>query len=391
MTMRRVSELVAEGVLRVEDGNHGEYRPRPSEFVPEGVPFIRAADMSSNVIDFRSAGKIDTTARARIRKGIGLPGDALLSHKGTVGKVAVAPAGSPDFVCSPQTTFWRSLDSTQLEQRFLPYVMKSPNFVTQLHYLMGQTDMAPYVSLTDQRSMTIHLPTIQEQTAIAEVLGALDDKIGANAQVLASLEDLMVAMYLESLDTDARQMLVGTVATFHNRKRVPLSAQQRDQRVGSVPYYGATGVFGYVDQALFDERLVLVGEDGSVVQANGRPVVQYIWGPAWVNNHAHVLTGVGLSTEVLRLAVGRANVLSIVTGAVQPKISMGNLKALMLDIPGRRQLSALEPQIDSLSAVSRAKTEESRTLVATRDTMLPLLMSGLIRAGDVQSVVEGTF
>jgi len=83
-----VTELQCDGILLVEDGNHGEYRPRPDEFVDSGVAFIRAADRDSGRVLFQSAAKINERARQRITKGIGAPGDVLLSHKGTVGKVA---------------------------------------------------------------------------------------------------------------------------------------------------------------------------------------------------------------------------------------------------------------------------------------------------------------
>src|SRR3990172_4393462 len=82
-----VAELQHEGVLLVEDGNHGEYRPRPDEFVDTGVAFIRAADMDACRVLFESAARINEKARKRITKGIGARGDVLLSHKGTVGKV----------------------------------------------------------------------------------------------------------------------------------------------------------------------------------------------------------------------------------------------------------------------------------------------------------------
>src|SRR5262245_49126422 len=96
-----VAELQGEGILLVEDGNHGEYRPRPGEFVESGVAFIRAADMDAGRVLFESASKINELARERITKGIGAPGDILLSHKGTVGKVALVPEDAPQFVCSP--------------------------------------------------------------------------------------------------------------------------------------------------------------------------------------------------------------------------------------------------------------------------------------------------
>lgn len=195
MRRARVIDLVSEGVLRVEDGNHGNDRPRPEEFESAGVSFIRAADMTSGVVNFTTAGRINSVARARIRKGVGAPGDVILSHKGTVGKVAVAPADSPEFVCSPQTTFWRSLDESVINQAYLRYVLMSTDFTRQLDLLKGQTDMAPYVSLTDQRSMTLTLPDITHQRAIAEVLGSLDTKIVANTKLISRTSEILEASF----------------------------------------------------------------------------------------------------------------------------------------------------------------------------------------------------
>jgi type I restriction enzyme S subunit len=114
-----VAELQREGILLVEDGNHGEYKPRPDEFVSEGVAFIRAADMDAGRVLFDSASKINDRARQCITKEIGAGGDVLLSHKGTVGKVALVPQDAPAFVCSPQTTFWRTLDPNVLDHQYL--------------------------------------------------------------------------------------------------------------------------------------------------------------------------------------------------------------------------------------------------------------------------------
>src|SRR5712691_775309 len=114
-----VVELQEAGVLLVEDGNHGEYRPRHDEFGEGRWAFVRAADMDAGQVLFESAQKINDTAFARIRKGIGRGGDVLFSHKGTVGKLALVPLDAPPFVCSPQTTFWRTLDQDRLDRRFL--------------------------------------------------------------------------------------------------------------------------------------------------------------------------------------------------------------------------------------------------------------------------------
>src|SRR4051812_18506605 len=112
MSFERVADLQNAGALRVEDGNHGEYRPRRDEFSDEGVAFVRAADLTDGHVNFDQAECINAIARARIRKGVGQPGDIILSHKGTVGRVARAGENAPPFVCSPQTTFWRVTDAS---------------------------------------------------------------------------------------------------------------------------------------------------------------------------------------------------------------------------------------------------------------------------------------
>ncbi len=194
-TMENVLDLQREGVLHVEDGNHGEYRPRPDEFCTEGFAFIRASDMNGGHIQFTSAGKINDTALRRIRKGVGKPGDVLFSHKGTVGKLALVPDDAPPFVCSPQTTFWRSLDEDRLDRRYLYCFMRSMLFRNQYQCRKGETDMADYVSLTAQRTFQLAIPPITEQREIARVLAQLDDKIELNRRMNETLEATARAIF----------------------------------------------------------------------------------------------------------------------------------------------------------------------------------------------------
>lgn len=190
-----VADLQAEGVLLVEDGNHGEYRPRPDEFVSDGVAFIRAADMDGGRVLFEQAERINEAARARIRKGIGRPGDVLLSHKGTVGKVSLAPHDAPPFVCSPQTTFWRTLNANRLDRRYLYAYLRSPDFRAQLASRKGETDMADYVSLTAQRQLRVALPDITVQRGVGATVGALDTRIDLLRQTNATIESIAQTLF----------------------------------------------------------------------------------------------------------------------------------------------------------------------------------------------------
>ena len=70
---------------------------------------------------------------------------------------------------------------------------------------------------------------------------------------------------------------------------------------------------------------------------------------------------------------------------MQPKLSMGNLKRLELSLPA--DSTQLQATVDAHAAIERAKKSESRLLAATRNALLPLLMSGKVRVQDAESVV----
>jgi len=192
-----VAELQRAGALLVEDGNHGEYHPRPHEFVDEGTAFIRAADLSNGQVRFRLSGRVNDAAVSRIRKGIGQPGDILFSHKGTVGKLARVGSDAPPFVCSPQTTFWRVLDESMLSRAYLYAFMRSHAFIDQWWVRKGETDMADYVSLTAQRQLRVAVPPLAVQQRIASPLTAIDDLIENNWRRIEVLQEMARATYRE--------------------------------------------------------------------------------------------------------------------------------------------------------------------------------------------------
>ena len=131
----------------------------------------------------------------------------------------------------------------------------------------------------------------------------------------------------------------------------------------------------YVDGYLFDGIRVLLGEDGTVIDSEGRPILQYVWGKYWVNNHAHILAPSGeYSLEAIYIALRRTAINHIVTGAVQMKISQRNLKSLELEMPSPEGLGYLQ----DLFAAYRINQDESAKLAGLRDALLPKLMSGEI-------------
>ena len=180
---------------------------------------------------------------------------------------------------------------------------------------------------------------------------------------------------------------IGDLIEIHDSKRIPLNSRQRAERQGPYPYYGAAGIMDYVDDFLFDGVHVLIGEDGSVVDADGYPVVQYIWGQFWVNNHAHVLRGKnGICHEHLYLLLQQVNIVAFVTGAVQPKLSQRNLKAVPVVFPSRSVCVAFSDMIGPLFKNIRVNAEETKLLTAQRDALLPKLVSGKLRVDTDQEI-----
>ncbi|NMC64154.1 MAG: restriction endonuclease subunit S, partial [SAR324 cluster bacterium] len=167
--------------------------------------------------------------------------------------------------------------------------------------------------------------------------------------------------------------------TNHDRKRIPLSSQEREKRKGSYPYYGAASILGYVDDYLFDGVYLLLGEDGTVITEDGSPVLQYVAGKFWVNNHAHVLQGkTPFSTEFLLLYLRNTNIRHIVTGAVQPKINQGNMNDLSVIIPDRTTLLSFQEIIAPFFSTFLENETEIRILEGIREILIPKLINGAI-------------
>lgn len=189
----------------------------------------------------------------------------------------------------------------------------------------------------------------------------------------------------DALPTEWYKGTVEDIIEIHDSKRIPLSGQARQKmEKKTYPYYGAASLMDYVDNYIFDGKYLLLGEDGTVVDAAGFPILQYVWGKFWVNNHAHILTGKrGFNVESLMLLFRKTPVKSIVTGAVQPKISQANLKSIPIVIPSKSVLYELNSVIEPLFAQIRLNIDENKSLAALRDALLPKLMSGEIDVSDI--------
>ncbi|WP_241070295.1 restriction endonuclease subunit S [Achromobacter insuavis] len=190
-----VRQLVHDGILmKPQDGNHGEIHPTRADYVDAGVPFIMAADLVDGKVDTQNCRFIaDTTARG-LRIGFAKTGDVLLSHKGTIGRVAILESNDDYVVLTPQVTYYRTLDDSRLFNGFLYYCLRSPRFQSEMNRIAGAGSTRAYIGITRQLDLQIDLPPIVAQHELVSQLRHSEDVssgIGDRyVRKLAALEEL---------------------------------------------------------------------------------------------------------------------------------------------------------------------------------------------------------
>lgn len=155
---------------------------------------------------------------------------------------------------------------------------------------------------------------------------------------------------------------LGDVVEVLDYKRRPVNSQERAQRQGNFPYYGANGQVGTIDGYLFDEDLVLVAEDGGFFEDPFRPIAYRIEGQCWVNNHAHVLRPrANIDIDWLCYSIAHQDVLQFVNGATRLKLTQKDLVRIPIPLPPlpeqRRIVARLKECLERVEEIRRLREE----------------------------------
>ena len=328
---------------------------------------------------FSSSGITGTHSTAMVKA----PG-VITGRYGTIGEVFYA---AKDFWPLNTTLFVEDFHGN--DAKFIYYFLKTLEWSK-----FTSASAVPGINRNTVHKETVSLPDIETQRRIASTLSMLDEKIKTNTEINDNLLDQAQTLYKQHFPYSVQDDLpdgwrigtVGEIIEIHDSKRIPLSGADRMKMEKKIyPYYGAASLMDYVDNYIFDGKYLLLGEDGTVVDDAGYPILQYVWGQFWVNNHAHILTGrLGYDVESLYMLFKQTPVKSIVTGAVQPKISQANLRSVQVVIPPEHNLREYNDLVEPLFSLFRANEEECKTFTALRDMLLPKLMSGEIDVSAVQ-------
>lgn len=152
--------------------------------------------------------------------------------------------------------------------------------------------------------------------------------------------------------------------------RKPINATERAGRNGNVPYYGATGQVGWIDDFLTDEELVLLGEDGAPFLDLIKDKAYLITGKAWVNNHAHILRSLFGDTgnRYLLHYLNSFNYAGYVNGTTRLKLTQASMDTIPIPLPPLAEQQRIVGRIESLFAKLDEAKEKAQAVVDSFET-----------------------
>lgn len=144
--------------------------------------------------------------------------------------------------------------------------------------------------------------------------------------------------------------LIGNVNSCLDGYRKPINSSERAKRVGKVPYYGATGQVGWIDDYLTNEHLVLLGEDGAPFLDLLKDKAYIIFGEAWVNNHAHILKSYfgEIGNVFLMHYLNMVDYKDYVKGTTRLKLTQGSMQLMPFPLPPLSEQQRIVERIEEL-------------------------------------------
>jgi type I restriction enzyme S subunit len=424
--------LESGAIVGHKDGNHGSQYPRVEEFGPVGVPFLTAKSLSDGKIDIAGAPRLAEDRADALRFGFVQPGDVLLSHNATVGRVAVVPEFAGRMLIGTSLTYFR-VDPEKISPRYLAAYFGGKAFQDELAAVMSHSTRNQ-VPITAQRRLRVVLPSLPVQRGIAHILGTLDDKIELNRRMNETLEATARAIFkswfvdfdpvrakAEGRDTGLPPHIadlfpdafedselgeipkgwavrsLDEIADFLNglamQKYPPTTANQLPViKIAQLRAGDANGA----DLASADIDPAYIIEDGDILFSWSGSLECVLWsgGKGALNQHLFKVTpsryprwlcylGIQQHLDEFRhIAAGKATTM----GHIQRQ----HLSDAKLPIPPADLLKTMGTFVEPAIESTWRRMVQSRTLMSLRDTLLPKLISGELRLEGAERLIGGT-
>lgn len=376
--------------------------PIKSEDISEdenGVPILRGINITEGSI--RHSKDIDRyylNGIEELTKFLVDEGDLVIGMDGSkVGKnVSLVSKKESGSLLIQRVARIRSKSSSDI--RFIYQHIFSPRFHRYVDEVNTSSGI-PHISLKQINEFEIGFPSLPEQQKIASFLSEVDEKIQQLTRKKELLEQYkkgvmqqLFCLHYDSSDSgdghdgtsnqgnqknhsksQFRQLRfkdehgkaypkweekrLGDVSVFLDGRRKPIKSEDRSKMKGEYPYYGASGIIDYVNEYIFDEDIILLGEDGENIISRNLPLAFRVSGKCWVNNHAHVIKpNADVDIDFLTHTLERVDYVVYNTGTAQPKLNQEVCRNIKLLFPMLKEqqkianfLSAIDTKIESVA------------------------------------------
>lgn len=366
-------------LVRLEDVTTLISRGRAPKYCEvNGLRVLNQKCIRDGKIEFAHARMTDVSAKPCPGWAYLQMGDCLINStgSGTLGRTAIVNSLSTPATVDTHVTIVRP----QLASCFPPYLAYYLRSIEHELILLsegatGQTELARDVV----KNLVVPLPPLAEQQRIVAKL----DEVMALGYLIqdrsalerARSEELRQRMTVELMESSGPLIALGGLCEVLDSKRKPIT--KKDRAPGPIPYYGATGVVDYVRDFIFDEDLVLLGEDGAKWGAGDKSAFG-ISGRTWVNNHAHVLRP---DRKVVRdqWLIEYLNAVDLgdyVTGLTVPKLNQAQMRSIPVPVPTLAVQDELLSRLDAVFELSGRLGE----IAATRKAIAGELRQSVLAA-----------
>ena len=297
-----------------------------------------------------------------------------------------------DGIVSPSYNVYQ-LKSSEYLPRYYDYLYRTPNHVGEIiRWSKGVWHSRLRLYPDAFFGMSTIMPPFREQTQIINFLdrktGQIDELLRIKERRIELLHEQRAALINQAvtkgLDPNAKMKPSGvewigeipkhwTISKVKHEfesldnLRIPLNSETRgSMELKIYDYYGASSVIDKVENYIFDEPLILIGEDGANLYLRSTPLAFKATGKYWVNNHAHVLRPKHGNIDYLTNMLESLDYTHYITGAAQPKLTGENLMNITVIIPPLPEQTQIANFLDH-------KTEQIDELITTEQRKIEIL------------------
>lgn len=369
-----MSKKLPEGWKRVKLGDvfnitsGGTPSRKKNEYYEHGnIPWVKTGDLKQKYINYSSeyiteAGLENSSAKYFPKTTV-----LIAMYGATIGATSILRIdASTNQACAA----FLPNNSVLPEYLYYYFVRNKENIIS-----LGVGGAQPNISITILKSISIDIPTLEEQERIVSILEKAKDAIEKREESIKLLDELVKSRFIEMFGDPVNNPKGWEVKELKklcenlDKMRVPITSNSRVS--GIIPYYGASGIVDYVQEYIFDETLLLVSEDGANLLARVTPIAFEIRGKTWVNNHAHVLRFKDYELQkYIEYAINLQDVSQYITGTAQPKLNQSALNKFKVPVPPNDKLNEF---LDTVKQVDKLKFEMENSLEELKNNFNSLM------------------